>query len=408
MQSQSVVMHASLRRSSLNLCTSCSYHHAVKERLSLIAATKQQSYSIFSSTPCIPSHHSFRSSLPSFSTHFSPISQHRTFWSSGSGPQPHIGFAIVPEQKALVIERFGRFCRVLAPGLHFLIPIVDRIAYKHTLKEQTIPVRDQTAITKDNVPIHVDGVLYVRVRDAQAASYGVQDYIYAITQLAQTTMRSELGKLTLDNILSERSALNECIVKQINQASSAWGVSCLRYEIRDILPPINIRNAMEKQSEAERHKRAEILQSEGEKFSDINIASGRQQAVVLKAQGEAEAMREKAKGTAEAILTVASAINSEGGKNAVTLQLAEQYVNAFGNMTKSSNTIILPASVGDVPDMVARAMAVFGGVSKTVDSGMPSPQEHSQLTSAGTNTTTTSTFLPSSQTGGTASSRSLR
>eukprot|EP00922_Rhytidocystis_sp_ex-Travisia-forbesii_P010294 GHVS01015110.1.p1 GENE.GHVS01015110.1~~GHVS01015110.1.p1 ORF type:complete len:346 (-),score=76.63 GHVS01015110.1:177-1214(-) len=299
----------------------------------------------------------------------SPLAtQRRSFFSSG---QSHIGFAIVPEQKALVIERFGRFWRVLPPGLHLLVPIADRIAYRHTLKEQTIPVRDQTAITKDNVPIHVDGVLYVRVCDAQAASYGVQDYVYAITQLAQTTMRSELGKLTLDNILSERSSLNENIVKQINQASSAWGVSCLRYEIRDILPPQNIRNAMEKQSEAERHKRAEILQSEGEKFRDINIASGQQQAAVLKAQGDAEAVRERARGTAEAILTVAAALQTEGGKNAVSLQLAEQYVSAFGNMAKHSNTIVLPASVGDAPDMVARAMAVFRGVSNTINAGMP-------------------------------------
>jgi regulator of protease activity HflC (stomatin/prohibitin superfamily) len=264
-----------------------------------------------------------------------------------------------------VIERFGKFDRVVDAGLHFLIPGIERVSYIHSLKEQTIPIAQQMAITMDNVYISIDGVLYLQIVDPIKASYGVTNIYYAMTQLAQTTMRSELGKITLDKTFAERESLNANIVESINAAAEPWGVKCLRYEIRDITPPESVRNAMELQAEAERRKRATILDSEGAKQSDINVADGARQAAVLAAQGEAAAIVARAEATATGIEIVARAISSPGGSNAVTLKIAEQYVDAFGNIAKTGNTILLPANTGDASSMIAQAMGIYNTLSSS-------------------------------------------
>jgi len=273
------------------------------------------------------------------------------------------GVRVVPQQQAWVVERFGK-PRVLEAGLHFMIPGVDQINYAHSLKEQTIPVPNQQAITKDNVTITIDGVLYVKIVDPEKASYGVEDAIFAVTQLAQTTMRSELGKMTLDQTFEEREALNGAIVHTINDAALVWGVECLRYEIRDILPPASVKAVMDMQAEAERRKRAQILESEGEQQAEANIAGGLKRASILRAEGEAEAIKVKAAATADGIRSVAEAMKVEGGAEAVKLSIAEQYVSAFGNIAKEGNTILLPSNASDPASMVAQALAVFGNIDK--------------------------------------------
>lgn len=281
----------------------------------------------------------------------------------------------VPQQTAWIVERMGKFNRILQPGLAILMPFIDRIAYVKSLKESAIEIPSQSAITADNVTLDLDGVLYTRVFDAYKASYGVEDAEYAISQLAQTTMRSEIGQLTLDHVLKERTTLNANITAAINEAAQDWGVICLRYEIRDIHAPEEVVKAMHRQVTAERSKRAEILDSEGQRQSAINIAEGRKQSVILAsealrseqvnlASGEAEAILLKATATARGIDQVARSIEAgrEHAQGAVSLSVAEKYVDAFGNLAKEGTAIVVPGNVGDIGGMIASAMAVYGKV----------------------------------------------
>ncbi|PSN59754.1 hypothetical protein BS50DRAFT_579786 [Corynespora cassiicola Philippines] len=281
----------------------------------------------------------------------------------------------VPQQTAWIVERMGRFNRILEPGLAVLIPFIDRIAYVKSLKEAAIEIPSQSAITADNVTLELDGILYTRVFDAYKASYGVEDADYAISQLAQTTMRSEIGQLTLDHVLKERANLNANITAAINEAAQDWGITCLRYEIRDIHAPEPVVEAMHRQVTAERSKRAEILESEGQRQSAINIAEGKKQSVILAsealraeqinmASGEAEAILLKAQATANGIDAVARSIaqGKDAAQGAVSLSVAEKYVDAFANLAKEGNSVIVPGNVGDIGGMIASAMAVYGKV----------------------------------------------
>ena len=280
------------------------------------------------------------------------------------------GVKIVPQQSAWIIEKLGRFDRKLEPGLNILIPFIERVAYRHSLKEFAYDVQEQPAITRDNVTMMMDGVLYIRIIDPIQASYGVADPIYAVSQLAQTTMRSEIGKLSLDQCFEERETLNANIVTAINQAAQSWGIQCMRYEIKNITPPVSVLKAMELQVAAERQKRAEILQSEGQRQSKINVAEGLKQEVVLqseaaltdqvnRAKGEAEAIIAVAEATARGIEHIAAAIGKTGGHDAVALRVAEQYVAAFEKLAKDSTTVLLPANASDAGSMVAQALTVF-------------------------------------------------
>ncbi|KAH8808590.1 hypothetical protein F5884DRAFT_377120 [Xylogone sp. PMI_703] len=281
----------------------------------------------------------------------------------------------VPQQTAWIVERMGKFSRILEPGLAILIPFIDRIAYVKSLKEAAIEIPSQSAITADNVSLEIDGVLYIRVFDAYKASYGVEDAEYAISQLAQTTMRSEIGQLSLDHVLKERQALNTNITAAINEAAQDWGVICLRYEIRDIHAPDSVVQAMHRQVTAERSKRAEILDSEGQRQSAINIAEGRKQSVILAsealkseqinmASGEAEAILLKARATAAGIEAVAQAIEQgkHSAQGAVSLSVAEKYVEAFSKLAKEGTAVVVPGNVGDIGGMIASALAVYGKV----------------------------------------------
>ncbi|XP_075788944.1 stomatin-like protein 2, mitochondrial [Pelodiscus sinensis] len=281
----------------------------------------------------------------------------------------------VPQQEAWVVERMGRFHRILEPGLNFLIPVLDRIRYVQSLKEIVINVPEQSAVTLDNVTLQIDGVLYLRIMDPYKASYGVEDPEYAVTQLAQTTMRSELGKLSLDKVFRERESLNASIVDAINQASDYWGIRCLRYEIKDIHVPPRVKESMQMQVEAERRKRATVLESEGTRESDINVAEGRKQAQILaseaekaerinKAAGEASAMLAKAKAKAEAIRLLADALMQQNGDAAASLAVAEQYVSAFSKLAKDSNTVLLPSNAGDITSMVTQALGIYSALTK--------------------------------------------
>jgi regulator of protease activity HflC (stomatin/prohibitin superfamily) len=282
-----------------------------------------------------------------------------------SSSRKHFGFAIVPQQSAFVIERLGKYTSTLLPGFHFLIPFFDRIAYVHSLKEQTVSIPNQAAITQDNVTVHIDGILYLKITDPYAASYGITDGIYSVSQLAQTTMRSEIGKMCLDNTFAERDALNTRIVHAINQASTSWGVTCMRYEIRDIMPPPAIRTAMEKQAEAERKRRADILQSEGDKIADINVAEGRKQSSILRAEGESQAVRLKADAAAMALEVVSKSFKDQSmSSEAAGYRLAEQWIQSWEKIAKESNTIVVPAQAGDPAAMVAQSLALFGKIKK--------------------------------------------
>jgi len=283
------------------------------------------------------------------------------------------GIRLVPQQEAWVVERLGKFKETLNAGLNFVIPYVDNVSYKHSLKENAIDIPSQSAITKDNVTLVIDGILYLKITDPKQASYGVTDARYAVSQLAQTTMRSELGKITLDKTFLERDMLNVNIVQSINEASAVWGIQCLRYEIKDITPPDNVRQAMELQVTAERKKRAEVLESEGKRQSQINLAEGQKQEVVLsseaamtdqinRAKGEAEAILAVARATAQGIELVAASVQKTGGEKAVALRLAEQYIQAFSKLAQETNTILLPAQTGDAGAMVAQALSVFNNI----------------------------------------------
>ena len=280
------------------------------------------------------------------------------------------GVRIVPQQYAYVVERFGRFHAVLEPGLNLIIPFLDRVAYMHSLKEVPLDVPEQVCITRDNTQLAVDGILYYQVTDPRLASYGSANYIAAISQLAQTTLRSVIGKMELDKSFESREEINRHIVAALDEAGRNWGIKVLRYEIKSITPPESILRAMQAQITAEREKRALIAKCEGERQQQINIADGKRQAAILesegdkqsainRAQGEATALRLIAEANAAAVRAVAEAISDKGGMDAANLKVAQEYVLAFGNLAKSSNTLILPASVGDVGSMVATAMTVL-------------------------------------------------
>lgn len=293
------------------------------------------------------------------------------------------GIKIVPQQEAWIVERLGKFDRKLEPGLNILIPYLETVRYKHSLKESALDVPEQAGITRDNVTLALDGVLYVRIIDPVAASYGVSDPIYAVTLLAQTTMRSEIGKLALDKTFEERETLNANIVTAINVAAQNWGIQCMRYEIKNITPPTSVLKAMELQMAAERQKRASILESEGKRQSQINVAEGRKQEVVLQSEGALTDQVNRAKGEAEAILAVAEAtakgiemvavsIQRSGGTDAVALKIAEQYVGAFKELAREGTTVLLPANAGDAGAMVAQALTVYDTIRHRTGS-VPAP-----------------------------------
>ena len=273
---------------------------------------------------------------------------------------------VVPQQNAYVVERLGKFGKILNAGFHILIPFVERIAYRHTLKEQAIDIAEQVCITKDNVQVGVDGVLYMQVLDPGRASYGIGDYMFAISQLAQTTLRSEIGKIDLDRTFEERGTINANVVDELDKASDPWGVKVLRYEIKNINPPQDVLGAMEKQMRAEREKRATILTSEGERDAQINRAEGEKQRVIKEseaakqqqineAEGEAAAILAVATATADGLRQVASALITDGGSEAMQLRVAQQYIDEFGNLAKAGNTLVVPANLADLTSMIALA-----------------------------------------------------
>lgn len=290
-------------------------------------------------------------------------------------------FKVVPQQHALIVERLGKFHAVLQPGLNFIVPFIDRIAYNLSLKEIPLDVPSQICITRDNTQLQVDGLLYYQVTDPKLASYGSSDYVMAIMQLAQTTLRSVIGKLELDKTFEERDDINAAVVNALDEAARSWGVKVLRYEIKDLTPPKEILHSMQQQITAEREKRGRIAQSEGVKQEQINLATGQREAsiqrsegerqaainasegqkqsAINRAEGEAEALRVVAKATAEAIYMVAQTIQQPGGLEAVNLKVAEQYVAAFANIAKEGNTMLLPTNASDIAGMVATAMSVI-------------------------------------------------
>jgi len=287
---------------------------------------------------------------------------------------------VVPQQNAYVVERLGKYSGTLNAGFHILIPFLDVIRYRHSLKEEAIDIPEQVCITRDNVQVGVDGVLYIKVLNPERASYGIASYMFAISQLAQTTLRSEIGKIELDRTFEERTNINISVVSELDKASEPWGVKVLRYEIKNITPPKDVLAAMEKQMRAEREKRAVILNSEGVRDAAVNTAEGEKQQVIKaseankqqqinEAEGEASAILTVATATAEGIRRIAQSIQAPGGFEAVQLRVAEQYITQFGHLAKEGNTLVMPATVSDVGSMVALAMNVIkqsgnGAVSK--------------------------------------------
>jgi regulator of protease activity HflC (stomatin/prohibitin superfamily) len=273
---------------------------------------------------------------------------------------------VVPQQSAFVIERLGKYSRTLSAGFHILVPFVERVAYRHSLKEAAVDIPEQVCITRDNVQVHVDGVLYLKVLNAELASYGVADFGFAITQLAQTTLRSEVGKIELDRTFEERGHINASVVSELDKASEPWGVKVLRYEIKNITPPVDVLSAMEKQMRAEREKRAVILASEGERDAKINHAEGEKQQVIKQseatqlqqvneARGQAEAILAVATATAEGLRQVANALREAGGSDAMQLRIAEQWIAQFGELAKAGNTFVVPANLADIGSVIALA-----------------------------------------------------
>ena len=276
---------------------------------------------------------------------------------------------VVPQQNAYVVEYLGKYRKTMQAGFHILIPFVERIAYRHNLKERAVDIPEQICITRDNVQVGVDGVLYMKVLDAQRASYGIGDFIFAISQLAQTTLRSEIGKIVLDRTFEERGTINASVVMELDKASDPWGVKVLRYEIKNINPPEDVLSAMEKQMRAEREKRAVILTSEGERDAKINEAEGGKQQVIKEseaskqqkineAEGEAEAILTVATATAEGLRRVADALQTTGGDRAMQLRIAEQYIEEFGRLAKTGNTFVVSANLSDIASMIALATGI--------------------------------------------------
>jgi regulator of protease activity HflC (stomatin/prohibitin superfamily) len=279
---------------------------------------------------------------------------------------------VVPQQNAFVVEYLGKYSRSLHAGFHILVPFVERVAYKHSLKERAADIPEQVCITRDNVQVGVDGVLYLQVLDAQRASYGIGNYLFAISQLAQTTLRSEVGKIDLDRTFEERAAINAAIVSELDKASDPWGVKVLRYEIKNINPPDDVLGAMEKQMRAEREKRAVVLDSEGRRDAAINDAEGAKQKVIKEseanrqqqineAEGQAQAILAVAQATAEGLERVAQALQSPGGDAAMQLRIAQQYIGEFGKLAKEGNTFVVPSNLADIASIIALAKGVAGG-----------------------------------------------
>src|SRR5437588_1713665 len=277
---------------------------------------------------------------------------------------------VVPQQQAWVVERLGKYSDTLQAGFHILVPFLDTVRYRHSLKEIAVDVPEQVCITKDNVQVAVDGVLYFKILDPERASYGISDYNYAIQQLAQTNLRSEIGKIELDKTFEERTNINSAVVSEVDKASEAWGVKVLRYEIKNITPPQDVLAAMEKQMRAEREKRAVILQSEGQRDASINAAEGDKQQVIKaseakkqqainEAEGQAAAIQSVAVATADGLKQIADAIKTPGGYEAMQLRLAEEYIKQFGQLAKSGNSMIIPANLSDVSSIIAMATNVF-------------------------------------------------
>ena len=276
---------------------------------------------------------------------------------------------VVPQQNAYVVEYLGKYRKTIQAGFHLLIPFVEKIAYRHNLKEHAVDIAEQICITRDNVQVGVDGVLYLKVLDAQRASYGIGDFVFAISQLAQTTLRSEIGKIDLDRTFEERGTINLSVVMELDKASDPWGVKVLRYEIKNINPPQDVLSAMEKQMRAEREKRAVILTSEGERDAKINEAEGGKQQVIKEseaarqqkineAEGEAEAILTVATATAEGLRRVADALQTAGGDKAMQLRIAEQYIEEFGRLAKAGNTFVVPSNLSDIASMIALATGI--------------------------------------------------
>lgn len=277
---------------------------------------------------------------------------------------------VVPQREQFVVERLGKFARTLDAGFHILVPFMDRVAYKHTLKEQAFDVPSQSCITKDNIAVEVDGVIYMQVVDSSAASYGIDNYRFATSQLAQTTLRSEVGKIDLDRTFEERVTINTQVVEAVDRAAEPWGVKILRYEIKDIVPPESVRDALEKQMRAERERRAVVAESEGHREAQINVSEGQKQETInlseaekLKqineAEGRAEEIRMLAEATAAGVRAVGDAIDQPGGLQAVNLRVAEQWVTEFGKLAKTNNTMIVPAQLGDVATLVSTVMSTM-------------------------------------------------